>query len=64
MEPVNLLPNSILSISGEAADRLITLGDGDAALVYLYLLRRGNLQSLGWPEARVQSALDRLACSG
>lgn len=64
MEPVNLLPNSILSLSGDTADRLLALGDGDAALVYLHLLRRGSVQGLGWPEPRVRGALDKLAACG
>ena len=61
MDPVTLLPNSILSLSGEAADRLLTLGDPDAALVYLHLLRRGDTRGLNWAPARVQAALDKLA---
>ena len=64
MNPVNLLPNSILSLSGEAADRLLALGDGDAALVYLHLLRRGGLQGRSWPQSRIQGAIDRLAACG
>ena len=64
MEPVNLLPNSILSLSGETADRLLALGDGDAVLVYLHLLRRGSVQGLGWPEPRMRGALDKLAACG
>ena len=64
MNPVNLLPNSILSLSGETADRLLSLGDADAALVYLHLLRRGNVQGLGWPQTRLQGALDKLAACG
>lgn len=64
MEPVNLLPNSILSLSGETADRLLALGDGDAAFVYLYLLRRGSFQGLSWPQSRIQGALDKLAACG
>ena len=64
MEPVTLLPNSILSLSGETADRLIALGDADAALVYLHLLRRGNAQGIGWPAARLQAALDKLSACG
>lgn len=63
MEPVNLLPNSILSLSGEAADRLLALGDADAALVYLHLLRRGDTRGLKWPAARMQGALDKLAAA-
>lgn len=64
MEPVNLLPNSILSLSGETADRLLALGDGDAALVYLHLLRRGSLQGFSWPQTRLQGALDKLVAAG
>ena len=64
MEPVALLPNSILSLSGETADRLLKLADGDAALVYLHLLRRGSIQGLGWPEARLQAAADKLCACG
>ena len=61
MTPVTLLPGSILSLSGEAADRLLALGDGDAALLYLQLLRRGSAQALGWPPGRLQAAMDKLA---
>ena len=61
MQPADLLPNRILSLSGEAADRLLSLGDGDAALLYLYVLRRGSAQGIGWPAARQQAALDKLA---
>lgn len=64
MEPVTLLPNSILSLSGETADRLLSLGDGDASLVYLSLLRRGSVQIPGWPQSRVQAALDKLSACG
>ena len=64
MEAVTLLPNSILSLSGETADRLIALGDADAALVYLHLLRRGNVQGVGWPAARLQAAADKLTACG
>ena len=61
MQADTLLPGSILSLSGEAADRLLSLGDGDAALAYLCLLRRGGPEGLGWPAGRLQSALDRLS---
>jgi len=60
MDPVTLLPNCILSLSGEAADRLLALGDGDAALLYLHLLRRGSSAGLNWPADRLQGALDQL----
>ena len=32
----DLLPGSILSLSAQAAERLIRLDSGDAALLYLY----------------------------
>ena len=60
MQPIDLLPNSILSLSGEAADRLLALNDPDAALLYLHLLRRGNAGGLNWPVARLHAARDRL----
>ena len=44
----------------QAADRLLKLDSGDAALLYLQLLRRGSLAGLSWPEARLQPALEGL----
>ena len=64
MQPVDQLPNSILSLSGQTADKLLALGDGNAALVYLSLLRRGNASALKWDAARLQTAMDRLAAAG
>lgn len=61
MQPVDLLPNSILSLSGQTADRLLALGDGDAALVYLYLLRHNRTPGFKWEPSRLQAALDKLA---
>lgn len=58
MEPV--FPGGILSMTGEAADRLLRLGDGDAALLYLHLLRGAQAGALGWPEERRRAAFDRL----
>ncbi len=63
MQPMDLLPNSILSLSGETADRLLALNDPDAALLYLHLLRRGNAQNLAWPVARLHAARDRLVAN-
>ncbi len=60
MQPIDLLPNSILSLSGEAADRLLSLNDPDAALLYLHLLRRGDARGLNWPVDRLHAARDRL----
>ena len=37
-----LTPGSILSMTDQAADRLLRLDSGDAALLYLHLLRRGS----------------------
>lgn len=34
-----IFPGGILSMPGEAADRLLRLDDGDAALLYLHLMR-------------------------
>ena len=51
-------------MTAQAADRLFKLDSGDAALLYLYLLRRGTLDGLRWPEARVQSALEQLRAQG
>ena len=58
MEPV--FPGGILSMTGEAADRLLRLGDGDAALLYLHLLRGPQAGALNWPEERRRAAFDRL----
>lgn len=60
MQPIDLLPNSILSLSGEAADRLLSLNDPDATLLYLHLLRRGDARGLNWPVDRLHAARDRL----
>ena len=38
-----LYAGNILSLPAEAADRLLGAGNGDAALLYLYLLRRGGV---------------------
>lgn len=64
MSQFDLLPDSILSLSGKAADRLLSLGDGDAALLYLHILRRGGTAVAGWSEARIRAAGDKLAAAG
>ena len=61
MDTVDLLPDSILSLSGRAADKLLALGDPDAALVYLHILRRNAPPALNWDGPRLQAALDKLA---
>ena len=55
-----MLPGEALAMTGQTADRLLKLDSGDAALLYLYLLRRGGLDGLGWPEGRLQGALEQL----
>ena len=55
-----VFPGGILSMTGEAADRLLRLGDGDAALLYLHLLRGTQAGSLNWPEERRRAAFDKL----
>ncbi len=62
--PQTFLPGGVLAMTGQAADRLLKLDSGDAALLYLHLLRRGGLEGLKWPEDRVQSALERLRGQG
>ena len=59
-----LTPGSVLAITQQAADRLLKLDSGDAALLYLHLLRRGSLQGLRWPEERKQAALKQLQDQG
>ena len=39
---IRLRPGAI-SLSSRTADKLISQGDGDAALLYLYLLRTGEI---------------------
>jgi len=48
----------------QAADRLLKLDSGDAALLYLHLLRRGCAAGLNWPEARLAPALELLKAQG
>ena len=58
-------------LSGAAAGRLIRRGDGDAALLYIAVLRsRGTgdesalRSALGWPEERLRRAFAVLAGEG
>ena len=58
-------------VSGQAARRLVESGDGDAALLYIAVLRnRGNMDEekltgqLGWPEGRLREALGSLVRQG
>ena len=60
----DLLPGSILSMSSQAAERLIRMDSGDAALLYLYLLGHPDAQGLKWPALRLQTAMDQLVSAG
>ena len=57
-------PGEVLAITAQAADRLLKLDSGDAALLYLYLLRHGNADGLRWTDARFQSAWEQLNGQG
>ena len=66
-----LLPGEILAISGRAADRLLTAGSGDAALLYLWLLRNGGqyepqtaARILKWDAGRTGAAFAALVGLG
>lgn len=59
-----LLPGEIVALSGQAADRLLRLDNGDAALLYLHLLRHGDLRDVTWPEPRLRPALEALRAQG
>ena len=61
------LPGGILSLATGAADRLIASGSGDAALLYLYLLKTGGTydaaqaaRALRWEPSRADAALSLL----
>jgi len=62
------LPGKILSLAAGAADRLIAAGSGDAALLYLYLLKTGGVyqtagaaRALKWEPGRCDAALSLLS---
>ena len=57
-------PGQVLAIAAQAADRLLKLDSGDAALLYLQLLRHGSAEGLKWTQARLQAALDQLRAQG
>lgn len=66
-----LMPGEVLALSGRAADRLIQGGSGDAALLYLWLLRRAGEfdvqaagRALGWDKARTTAAFTALVGQG
>lgn len=61
-----LMPNDILSLSGQAARRLIDGGNGDCALLYLALLESGGdsekaRRALKWDTRRLSDAYALLA---
>lgn len=62
------LPEQVLALTAQAADRLTAEGSGDAALLYLALLRRGEAQaarrSLGWTDQRCAAAFAALVRLG
>ena len=64
MPQTAMFPGQALAMTGQAADRLLKLDSGDAALLYLCLLRRGGLEGLGWPEGRLAGALEQLRTLG
>ena len=57
---LTLLPGSIVAMTDQAADRLLRLDNGDAALLYLYLLRHNDVQNLKWPQPRLDAAIAAL----
>lgn len=66
-----LFPGGVVSMTAEAADRLLNLGSGDAALLYLHLLRRGSEASpdsipaaFHWEGGRFSAAYDALVGAG
>jgi len=60
-----LLPNEILSMSAQAARRLVEAGEGDCALLYLALLESGEPQKAGralhWGQEKLSAVYARLA---
>ena len=59
-------PGGVLALSRQAADRLLSAGSGDAALLYLQLLRLDGMdrerarRALSWTEDRVFAAWQQL----
>lgn len=62
---VLLQPNEIRSMPAQAIRRIVEMGDGDAALLYLALLECGEYgkaqQALHWGDERLSAAHKRLA---
>jgi len=63
-----LIVGQVVSLSGEAADKLIARGEGDAALLCLALLRHSDTgkarKALRWSQERVEKAWSVLAGMG
>ena len=55
-----LMPGGIIAMTGEAAGRLLKLDHGDAALLYLHLLKGTSVNAVNWPEPRLRAALEDL----
>lgn len=55
-----LYPGSILSLHRKAADKLLSSGSGDAALLYLAFLAGRDGRTLGWESERLEAAHGRL----
>lgn len=71
MADQSYLPGSILSLTSACADRLIQAGSGDAALLYLYLLKTGGVyhtpeaaRALKWESRRCDAAQSLLVGLG
>jgi hypothetical protein len=47
------IPGGVVSMTAEAAEKLVSAGDGDAALLYLCLLRRGDWLSAARKNTRM-----------
>ncbi|MEA4955424.1 MAG: DnaD domain protein [Pseudoflavonifractor sp.] len=67
MSDPTFLPGGILAMATGAVDRLLSAGSGDAALLYLWLLRSGGeydaagaARALKWDPARADGALQVL----
>ncbi len=71
MADESLFPGNILSMTAQAADRLFAAGSGDAALLYLFLLRAGGrydetaaARALRWDIPRLTAGYDALVSMG
>ncbi len=64
------LSAAVCALPAEDADKLISAGDGDCALLYIYLLRRGQqpdselCRALGWQAGRLLAAAEKLRACG